>query len=116
MLSWVSASLGVTSPFSFSGLGGDVVAVWCPGRGGASIGWVGSPDFLSWIDFYFASGRLPEGVESLSPSTENGLVLATGASGFPAVNVGLVRRPGSIEEAGFEKNSFFFRAVDEGVI
>ena len=49
-----------------------------------------------------------------SPSTENGLVPVAGATGFPAVDVWLVPRLDSVEEADLENFTPFFLEA-EGV-
>ena len=62
-------------------------------------GWVVCPVFYQRLDFSFAFSKILEGVESLSPSTRNGLVyVETGASGFPAVDILLVPSLNSVEE------------------
>ena len=74
-----------------------------------------SSGVLPRIDFLSASSRLLGGKGAFSPSTENGSVSVAGASGFPAVDVRLVPRLDSFEEAGFENFTFFFLEAGEGV-
>ena len=67
---------------------------------------MGSSGVFSRIDSPFACSGLLGGEGAFSPSTENGFVYVAGTSGFPAVDVRLVPRLNSVEEAGFE--NFFF--------
>ena len=55
------------------------------------------------------------GKGAFSPSTDNGLVSAAGASGFPAVDVRRVSWLVSGVEIGFENLTFFFLEADVGV-
>ena len=54
-------------------------------------------------------------MESFSPSTENELIPVAETSGFPAVDVWMVPRLDSIEEADFGNSTFFFSKADESV-
>ena len=54
-------------------------------------------------------------MESFSPCMENGLVSVAGTSGFPGVDVWLVRRLDSVGEVNFINVTFFFLEA-EGVI
>ena len=107
MLSGMSVSLGVTSPSSCSGLGDDVVACGCSGKGGASTGWTEPPDFLPYsVDVHFISDAV-EGEKLFSPSTKNELVPVAGASSFPGVDVWLVPRLDSVGEVDLIFYLFF---------
>ena len=71
---------------------------------------MGSSGFLPRVDIPFTSSGLLEGEEAFSPSTKNEFVSVARASGLPAVGVRLVPWLDSVEEAGLENFTFFFRS------